>query len=228
MAACWLSKVWNTPANPAIWNTTLICSLSPHSATRSGPPSRLTAIIRMRMPALVIMSSLLKSIAKAFEPPISSTRTCFSNSADDFVSRNPRTRTMASVSSLVTSTSMATILPSASADADDDDGDVVGSAPIVGEIDERIARPLRIRIAPDHVIEQFVVGGDAVQSVRAQQQPIADTHRQLAGVDLKVVLEPGHRARHHVAHRVPPGFRAVDRSVAHLLGDPRMILGELF
>jgi len=116
------------------------------------------------MPALVIMSSLVKSIANIREPPWSSSIILYSNADDDLVSRKPLTRTIASCSSVVASTSMVCALPTL-ADADDDDRDVVGSAPLVREGDQRVARRLRVGVGLAHVLEELVVGGQTVESI---------------------------------------------------------------
>ena len=84
------------------------------------------------------------------------------------------------------------------ADFDEDGGDVVFAAALVGDLDEPLRRPLRRRDTTTD--RDLFVTQVAVQAVGAEQESVPRRERSPAGVDLDVIAV-AHRARDHVAMR---------------------------
>src|SRR5581483_7372725 len=83
-----------------------------------------------------------------------------------------------------------------------------------------------LRVAGD-VVQQLLVGGEAVQAVGTEEEPIPRLEGQLAGIDFELLFHARDGARDDVAERVALGVAFGDQPVANLLGHPRVIARQL-
>jgi hypothetical protein len=107
---------------------------------------------------------------------------------------------------------------------DDDDGDVVRTACVVGRIDQRLDGGGRREVA-DRPGDRRVID-DAGEPVGAQQQPVTVVQGQVERVDLHIV---GHAdgARDDGAVRVGRDVLARDAALVEEGLDERVVVGEL-
>src|SRR5271156_1353356 len=109
--------------------------------------------------------------------------------------------------------------------AQDDCGDVVAAAGVIGLLDQRIGGLLRAGGFLQNTGD-LQLGKLTKQSVGAEQVGVAVAQELFGDFNVHVLLD-AERARQHVLHAAAAGLLEGNDSAAHLLGDEGMIFGEL-